>query len=239
MKVAVVLAGGTGTRVGADIPKQFVKVMGKPVLAYTLEIFQQNPNIDAIEIVSHQDWLEETEQIKTEYGLSKVKWITQGGTTFQESVLNGVFNLKGELSRDDIVVIVFGAAPMAVSEDIDDSIRVCREHGNGIAAADIDLCTCVKDDEFSTTQSIIRETLKGFASPWSFQFGELCEAYEKAISEGWLDTLEPHTSSLYFALGKRIWFSQYTGSQAKITTKADLDAFEGHLLLKEKRARGL
>lgn len=236
MNVAIVLAGGTGTRVGGKIPKQFVDVMGKPVLAYTLEVFQKNPNIDAIEVVSHQDWMKEVNRIGEAYGLSKVKWIIEGGATFQESVMNGVFSLRGRLALDDIVVIAFGAAPMVVPEDIDDSIRVCKEHGNGIAAADIDLCTCIKDDEFSTTQSIIRETLKGFANPWTFQFGDICESYETAVSKGLLNTLEPHTSSLYFALGKRLWFSQFTGSKTKITTKADLDAFEGYLLLKEKRA---
>lgn len=65
--------------------------------------------------------------------------------------MNGIFNLKGKISKDDIVVISFGVAPMTPQEDIDDSIRVCKKHGNAIASADIDLCTCIKDDEYSTT----------------------------------------------------------------------------------------
>ena len=88
MNIAIVLAGGTGTRVGADIPKQFIKVMGKPILAYTLEIFQKNQNIDAIEVVCHQDWIDEIENIDREYGFGKVRWIVTGGGTFQESVMN-------------------------------------------------------------------------------------------------------------------------------------------------------
>lgn len=236
MNVAVILAGGVGARVGADVPKQFVEVRGKPVLAYTIDVFQRNANIDAIEVVSHPAWVDEVKQIKELYGFSKVQWITVGGTTFQESTMNGIFNLRPYLKNDDIVVIAFGASPMTAASDIDDSIRVCKEHGNAIAAADIDLCTCIKDDEESTTQSVIRETLKGFASPWTFRFGEVCESYEKANSEGWLETLEPHTTSLYFALGKRLWFSKFTGTKAKITTREDLDAFEASLLLKESRS---
>lgn len=235
MNIAVILAGGTGTRVGAGVPKQFIKVEDKPILAYTLEIFQNNKNIDAIEIVCHRDWIDEVEQICSEYGITKKKWICTGGESFQESTMNGIMNLKGKIAENDIVVISFGVSPMTPQEDIDDSIRVCKEHGNAIASVDMDLCTCIKDNEESTTQNIIRETLKGFANPWTFRFGELHEAYEEAVKKNMLDTLEPHTTSLYLALGKRLWFSQSTAAQCKITHKSDLDVFEGHLLLQEKR----
>lgn len=124
---------------------------------------------------------------------------------------------------------------MTPQEDVNDAIRVCRLYGNAVAAADMDLCTCIKDNEESSTQNIIRETLKGFANPWAFRFGELCEVYEEALESGIIDKVEPHTTSLYFALGKRIYFSQYTALQAKITQKRDLDVFEGCLLLKQKR----
>lgn len=235
MNIGIILAGGTGTRVGAEVPKQFIKVQGKPILAYTLEIFQNNKNIDVLEIVCHKDWKEEVRKICAEYGITKTKWICTGGSSFQESTMNGVFHLKGKIEKDDIVVISFGVSPMTPQEDIDDSIRVCGFHGNAIASTDIDLCTCVKDDEYSTTQSIVRETLKGFANPWTFKFGELCGAYEKAMDSGILDDLEPHTTSLYLALGKKLWFSQSTSALCKITHKSDLDMFEGYLLLQQKR----
>lgn len=235
MNVGVILAGGTGTRVGAGIPKQFIKINEKPILAYTLDIFQNDDNIDAIEIVCHKDWQDEVENICEKYGISKKRWLCTGGETFQESTMKGILNLKGKIAEDDIVIISFGVSPMTPQEDIDDSIRVCREHGNAIASVDIDLCTCIKDDEFSTTQNIIRETLKGFVNPWTFRFGELCAAYEEAVKRGILEELEPHTTSLYMALGKRLWFSKSTSMQCKITRKGDLDVFEGYLLLKEKR----
>ena len=92
-----------------------------------------------------------------------------------------------------------------------------------------------KDDEYSTTQSIIRETLKGFANPWTFKYGELYGVYEKAKRLGVLDTLEPHTTSVYMALGKRLWFSKSTTSLVKITRKEDIDIFEGLLLLRQRR----
>ena len=235
MNVAIVLAGGTGTRVGASIPKQFIEVQGKPILAYTMERFEANPNIDAIELVCHADWVDECHAICERYGFSKVRWYTLGGETFQDSVLNGVFALRDELAPEDIAVITFGVSPMTTADVVDDSIRVAKEHGNGICAEDSPLCTCIKDDENSTTQNLIRETIKGFSNPWTFRYGELLEAYEEAIRRDLLGQLEPHTTSVYLALGKRLWFSKSNGHNFKITLREDLERFEGLLLLKQAR----
>ena len=235
MNIAVVLAGGTGTRVGANIPKQFIEVQGKPILAYTLDNFQNDPEIDAIEVVCHKDWVDHVQEICTQYGISKLRWLTTGGETFQESTMNGIFNLKDKISSDDIVVVSFGVSPLCTPDIINDSIRIAKEHGNAISAEDSPLCTCIKDDEFSTTQNLIRETIKGFSNPWTFRFGELVEAYEEARRRGILNDLEPHTTSVYLALGKRLWFSKSSGYNFKITLKEDLDKFEGLLLLKKQR----
>ena len=163
-----------------------------------------------------------------------------GGDTFQQSTLNGVFYLKNRIEPEDIVVITFGVSPFCTPDIINDSIRVAKEHGNGISAEDSPLCTCIKDDEFSTTQNLIRETIKGFSCPWTFRFGELVKAYEEVIQLGLLENLEPHTTSVYLALGKRLWFSKSNGYNFKITVKEDLDKFEGLLLLNQKReAEGL
>lgn len=235
MNIAVVLAGGTGTRVGANIPKQFIEVMGKPILAYTLDNFQSDPEIDAIEVVCHKDWVDHVRGICDQYGISKLCWLTIGGDTFQESTLNGIFNLKDKISPGDIVVVSFGVSPFCTPDIINDSIRIAKEHGNAISAEDSLLCTCIKDDEFSTTQNLIRETIKGFSNPWTFRYGELVEAYEEVQRRGILNDLEPHTTSVYLALGKRLWFSKSSGYNFKITLKEDLDKFEGLLLLKKQR----
>ena len=236
MNAAVILAGGTGTRVGAGIPKQFIEVEGKPILAYTVDLFEKNPNIDAIEIVCHRDWTGYVSAMVEKYGLAKVRWIVDGGSTFQESVLNGIMSLKDILKRDDLVVISFGVSPLTPQDDIDDCIRVCRERGNAISSKDIDLCTCVKANDLCTREGIIRETLKGFANPWGFGYGELLDAYETAIEKDMLRDLEPHTTSLYLALGKTLWFSQCTSPSVKVTTRQDIDIFRGLLLLRRQEA---
>lgn len=237
MNVALILAGGIGKRVGLEIPKQFIHVQGKPIIAYTMDNFQDNKQIDCIEVVCHRDWMDVMKKICSDYKYSKVRWIIEGGATFQESALNGVFNLKGKVDSSDIVVISFGVSPFCTPDIINDSIRIAKEHGNAISAEDSPLCTCIKDDEFSTTQNLIRENIKGFSSPWTFRYGELIDAYKEVQKRGILNNLEPHTTSVYLALGKRLWFSKSSGYNFKITLKEDLDKFEGLLLLKQKKER--
>ena len=99
MNIAIILAGGTGTRVGAGIPKQFIQVQNKPILAYTLEIFQENPLIDAIEIVCHKDWLDDVEEICIQYGTTRKRWICTGGATFQESAFPIREEWQGDTGR--------------------------------------------------------------------------------------------------------------------------------------------
>ena len=142
MNIAVILAGGVGNRVGAvsdtgeHIPKQFVKVLGKPVLAYTIEAFQHHSQIDAIEVVCIQSYMNYVSEMIAEYRLTKVKWITEGGSTFQESVMNGIVNLEDKVSDNDIVLVHFGASPFIESDIISDAICVCDKRGNAISTTD-------------------------------------------------------------------------------------------------------
>ena len=82
MNTVLMLAGGVGTRMGANIPKQFIKIKGKPIIAYTLDIMEKNVNIDAVEIVCVHGFEDLIESIIEEYGFKKVKWICEGGPTF-------------------------------------------------------------------------------------------------------------------------------------------------------------
>jgi 2-C-methyl-D-erythritol 4-phosphate cytidylyltransferase len=236
MNIAIILSGGVGTRVGAEVPKQYIKIMSKPIMVYTLEKFENNPNIDAIELVCIKGDVPSVESIVKEYNITKVRWYTEGGSTFQESTMNGIFNLKDKVAYDDIVLIQFAVSPMITDEIIDDSIAVCSKYGNAVAADEMIMCTCIKDNEYSSSQSILRETLVGLNAPWTFKYDLVCGAYEEAIEKNILNSLEPHTTSLMFALGKKIYFSKSATSNIKITRKEDLDLFEGYLLLQKSRS---
>lgn len=123
MITTMILAGGVGSRVGAGRPKQFVEILGKPILAYTIEIFQNNPQIDAIEVVCHKKWKTYLEEMIQKYNLDKVKWIADGGETFQDSVMNGILYLKDRIDMDDYVLIQYGAAPFTSDKIVDDVIQ--------------------------------------------------------------------------------------------------------------------
>ena len=149
MNIAIILAGGVGNRVGADIPKQFIEVLGKPILAYTIEIFQQHPEIDAIEVVCIDSYIKDIGVMKSQYNFSKLIWVTKGGENFQKSVLNGIKYLKNKISENDIVLVHFGVSPFISEDIISDVIRVCKEKGNAISSTDFYLLPGMKENSES------------------------------------------------------------------------------------------
>ena len=234
MNIAIILAGGIGSRVGAGIPKQFIKIQGKPVIIYTIENFQNNKNIDAIEVVVHKEWMSECKKMMSDYGIDKVRWYAEGGDDFLGSVINGVNSLKDEADDEDILIFSYSVSPFTTDEIIDDNIRVCQKYGNAMAAEDVVLNICVKDDEISSVKGLVRENLKGFSNPLFFRFGELHEACKLAAEKQLLDKILPYPYCLYLELGKRVYFSKTNCKNFKVTTKEDLEIFEGLLLLSEK-----
>ena len=235
MNVAVILAGGVGSRLGAGIPKQFVEVLGKPIIAYTLELFQRHREIDAIEIVCVSSHIDRMREIKEEYGLDKVRWINPGGATFQESVMKGIENLSGIVKEDDIAVVHFAVSPFIDDEIISDCIRVAKEKGNAISTTDFVLLSGIKDDETKSSTWIDRDSVAVMSTPHAFRHGYISRLYEKAVETGVIDEVEPHTTTMMYAMGETVYFSKGNQLNIKITRKEDLDLFEGFVLMKQKR----
>lgn len=242
MNTAIILAGGVGSRLGAGIPKQFIEVLGKPVLAYTIEVFEAHPEIDAVLVVSLASGIPRVRKIKEDYGLTKLKWITEGGSTFQESVLNGLRFLEDKMSGDDIVLVHFGVSPFITAEIISDAVRVCREKGNAISATDYYVLSgrkkstaSVNDPDNCSEEYIDRETIAVMNSPHAFRYGFVRDLYREAEETGVIGRVEPHTTTLMYALHKTIYFSLGSQTNIKITKKEDLDLFEGYVLMKQKR----
>ena len=165
MNAAIIIAGGVGSRMKLDIPKQFLHVYGKPVIIYTLEGFQRHPEIDAIEVVCLEGWEETLREYAEQYGITKLKWIVGGGATGQESIRNGVYHLEGILKDDDIAVIHDGNRPLMDAVVLSDALRVCRVHGNGVSSTPFNDQVFVKQDEYSTREFIPRETLRKVTTP--------------------------------------------------------------------------
>lgn len=234
MTTAIILAGGVGSRVGADRPKQFIEVLGKPILAYTIEQFQRHAEIDSIAVVCIPTYMDYMEELKERYDFSKIKWIVKGGDTFQESVLNGVTFLEDKIDGDDIVLTHFGASPFVEADIISDAIRICKEKGNAISTTDFYVLSAIKDDKTKSSQWIDRETIACMNSPHAFRFSFINELYRKAIKSGVIHEVEPHTTTLMQKMGETIYFSKGSQTNIKITRKEDVALFEGYLLMKQK-----
>ena len=244
MNIALILAGGVGNRLGAKIPKQFIEVLGKPVLAYTIEAFERHPEIDAVLVVCVKPYLDYMWEMKENYGLSKLKWVTEGGDTFQGSVLNGIKYLEDKINRDDIVLVHFGASPFITGDIITDCIRVCKEKGNAISTTDYYVLsgekkstTSVADPDNYSEKYIDRETIAVMNSPHAFKYGFIDDLYKNAIETGTIDTVEPHTTTLMYAMGKKIFFSKGSQNNIKITKREDLELFEGYVLEQQRKSQ--
>lgn len=232
MITAIILAGGIGSRVGADRPKQFIEVFGKPVLAYTIEIFQNNTQIDAIEVVCNKKWKNYLIRMLQKYNLNKVKWIVDGGETFQESVMNGINYLKNKISQNDYILIQYGAAPFTSNKIVEDVIRVMREKGSAVTATPCYQLLGSNDENATSKTWIDRDKFIQIACPYGFKFSYLLDIYERAQKQDLIDSIEPHTTSLIYALGDILYQAYGDQTNIKITTKEDLELFKGYILFK-------
>lgn len=237
MAYAIILAGGTGERAGGGTPKQFKAVLGKPVVAYTIENFQKHPEIEAIMIGCHKEWQDYLKKVIAENGFSKVKWIVDGGDTFQETVMNCKDAIADKISKDDIVVVQYSACPFTKQIMITDSIRVAEEKGMAFAAIPYYHLMGTRDEGGISKQYVNRLDYVQVSSPQTYRFGYLQEIYEEGERQGLLDKVDPHTTSLMSALGLPMYESYSDQTNVKITTIEDLALLEGWLLMKERREK--
>ena len=237
MNVAIIIAGGVGSRMKMDIPKQFIHIYGKPVLLYTLEGFQKHPEIDAIEVVCLSGWETALKDYAEYYGITKLKWITTGGETGQESIRNGVYNLEGVLKEDDIAIIHDGIRPMVDESVLSDVLRVCRLHGNGVTSTPYNDQIFRITDEYTTREYIPRETLRKVATPQAYNYGLLLRAYKRAFAEKIGIYGSAYTNTMMVDLGETLYFAAGSDKNIKLTSRDDLDLFKAYLRM-ERESRG-
>lgn len=228
----VLLAGGVGQRVGAGMPKQFVEVLGRPVIAYTLEIFEKHPEIDDILVVCHREWRDVLSEIIRTNGFKKVVKVVNGGEDFQHSMINGVRGLEGMAADDDVVMTHWAASPFVTDEVISDNIRVCREKGNAMSACPFFLIVGSNDGDHSATW-VDRDSIMMLNAPQSFRYDYVRDFYKEAELKNLIDSVEPHTTTLMYKMGRKIYFSKGNQFNVKITTKEDIVLFKGYLMARE------
>lgn len=227
--IALIIAGGSGSRMGQAIPKQFINVYDKPILIYTLEGFEKHPQIDEIGVVCIKGWESALWAYAKQFNITKLKWIVEGGNSGQESIRNGVFNLEGKCKENDTIIIHDGIRPLVDATVLTDVISKCHQYGNAVTSLPYNEQIFLVDNEISTIKYIPRETLRRVSTPQAYQFGKLDKAYHTAFEKKIGIYGSSYTNTMMVELGERLYFAAGSDKNIKLTTQEDLEIFKAYI----------
>ena len=224
MNIALIIAGGSGNRMGQDIPKQFMHVDGSPIIIHTMLCFQRHPDIEAIAVVCLRGWETVLQSYANQFNVTKLKWIFPGGNSGMESIRNGIYGLKEAGCADEDLVLIHDAVRPLLSQDIISSnIAICKAYGYAITGIKCREAVLESHDGFSTKTSIPRDTLIRTQTPQTFSLKNIIKIHELAKQKGILDSVSSCT--LVAEIQEDIEMHIVPGSEIniKVTTVEDLE----------------
>ena len=233
--VALIIAGGSGARMHQNIPKQFLTVNDRPVITYTLEAFQNHPEIDSIAVGCISGWESVLAAYANQFNITKMEYIIPGGDNGQGSIRNGVFELEKHFQKDDIVLIHDAIRPLVSSEIISDCIVTAKKYGNAVTVIPCAEAMMQTEDGNVSCGSYPRDNLKRTQTPQAFRIGDICDLHREALEKGITNSVASCT--LMIELGHQVYFSAGSEKNIKLTTVEDLDIFKA--LLAAKRSSWL
>lgn len=235
MVVGCIIAGGKGERLGAGIPKQFLEVLGKPIIVYTMECFDACEGIEAFDVVCLAGYEDMIYEYKEQYHIQKLRKVITGGDTFGESVRNGVYALEDHCKSDDVFLLHMSISPLVSDEILCDAIDVCKKYGNAFSAVPSYMCMCEATGEGFSEKFLNRELIYGLMTPQAVRYGKILELYRNAEAKGYDLNARTHLSTLLLDMGERIYFSKSSSVNIKITTMDDVDLLNALLSIKTRR----
>lgn len=224
MNIALLLAGGSGSRTEQDVPKQFFNVYEKPIIIYTLEAFQRHPDIDAITVSCLDGWQEILRAYARDAGITKLQKIVRGGENGQASARNALRELKTVCKEDDVVIIHDAIRPMVSADIISDCIVKCRQYGSGLSAMRCQETIIRTDDGIKGNQGISRNDIMRVQTPQAYLYKRVMGAHEEALKKGITNAV--YTNTLMLDLGETLYFSKGSAKNIKITTMEDVEIFK-------------
>lgn len=233
MNIAVIIAGGSGSRMNQEIPKQFINIYDKPIIMYTLEGFQHHPQIDEIVVVCIEGWHDILKAYAKQFNITKLKHVVCGGDTGQESIRNGIYSLKDYCKNEDIIIIHDGVRPMVDESVLSDVIVKCGKYGNAVTSLPYNEQIFVINDEKTTNKYIPRETLRRVSTPQAYKFEKLLWAYEEAFDKKIGIYGSSYTNTMMVDLGETLYFAVGSEKNIKLTTKDDIEIFKAYLKLEK------
>ena len=239
MNIAILLAGGIRQRLGAGKPKQFVELLGKPMILYAMEIYEKSSLIDALEVVCVPDYIDYVWQLAKDYNITKLKWVCVGGASCQESTRNGIFNLEGICKPDDMLSVNMSSSIFVSEEILEDSFRVASKYGSAFACLQCVYNNAETEDGISSMKINFKEKNRTINMPWTSSFGKLDAMYHKAFDEG-IETGEAaYMPTLFIALGEPLYFSIDDGlNKIHIQRPADVEIAEAVLEYRRNHKKG-
>ena len=229
--IALIIAGGIGSRMKSSVPKQFMTVFDKPVIIYTLEAFEKHPAIDVIAVVCLDGWKNILESYAKQYKITKLKHIFLAGKVGQESIKNGLMGLSEFYKDDDIVLIHDAIRPNVSNNIISDCLAVTQEKGNAITCIPCQEAMLETQDKISSIASYPRDNLKRTQTPQGFKLRDIIDVHKLAAKMGIENSIASCT--LMIEVGKKVYFSTGSEKNIKLTTPDDLEIFKA--LLKESK----
>ena len=229
MNVAILTAGGIGSRTHQDVPKQFITVDNKPIIIYTLEAFQQHPNIDEIYVACLDGWDMVLNAYAKQFNITKLKKIVIGGATGQASIYNAMKSVNEDHSdtNDLIVLIHDGNRPMVSQDVITDNIVKQKLYGSAVAVIPTNEVVFVSQDGEISNKVLKREELWRTQTPHAYRFDELWAIHCRALEDGITNTAA--SCSLMQKYGYNTYFSKGSEKNIKITTMEDIEIFKALL----------
>lgn len=224
MNVALILAGGSGSRTEQSVPKQFISIYEKPVIIYTLEAFQQHEKVDAIIVSCIEGWQDVLKGYAAAAGVDKLRWVTQGGDNGQSSARNALFALQDVCGGNDIVIIHDAVRPMVSQEIITDCIAKAEAFGSGLSAVRCQETIMRTEDGKCGHAGIDRNDIMRVQTPQAYKYEKVLWAHKEALKRGITNAV--YTNTLMMELGEELYFSSGSNKNIKITTLEDIDIFK-------------
>ncbi len=221
MNIALILSGGTGKRLGSDIPKQYIKVGGKPIVAYSIYTFAACKCIDAFVIAAAEEW---RDLIKEYLPKDKFCAFSEPGITRQLSIYNGLITMKSIIKDDDIVIIHDAARPLVSKTMISKCIETALLHDGALPVIPMKDTVYLSEDGTAVISLLQREKLFAGQAPEAFKYGKYLSANEALLPEK-IFQINGSTEPAILA-GMDIAMINGDENNFKVTTKADLNRFE-------------
>lgn len=233
MNIAVIFAGGVGSRMHSkDKPKQFLELYNKPIIIYTLEIFENSPEIDCIVVACIKEWIPYLEQLIEKFHIKKVKKIVEGGETGQLSIYNGLCAAE-EVSDGEksIVLIHDGVRPLINEQVILDNIAGVKKNGSAITSGVVKETIMVVKEDKSIDYIPDRKWSRVAKAPQSFWLDEILSVHKIALDEHIIDYIDSCTMMQHY--GKKMYMIDGPYENIKITTPDDFYTMRALLEAKE------